>query len=252
MNMFGKNDELDGIRTALAAMECDMSAFRGWQKQYERVKRQYAVVQQRYESARQILQTVEKDVLCMEKILTEQMAPDKKAFAQFLRELKRLQNSFDHEFLISREDQEFHSTYDTILKLGVKALETLSDRIILQSEIENLLALLRENLEKEPPNMAELSFFYLNRTDQELSELPPADRLKKISEVYAEEFFEPVVHMVENAIVRADERRTVLGENADRMSQKLLNEIEALPKQTVEGMTARERAVRLLLDVLEV
>ena len=54
-----------------------------------------------------------------------------------------MQNNFDHEFLVNKEDQEFHSTYDTILRLGMKALNASDQKLLLQSEIENLLALLK-------------------------------------------------------------------------------------------------------------
>ena len=71
-----------------------------------------------------------------------------------------MQNNFDHEFLVSKEDQEFHSTYDTILRLGMKALNASDQKLLLQSEIENLLALLKENLEKEEPKIEALTFYY--------------------------------------------------------------------------------------------
>lgn len=37
--MFGRNDFIENIKDALAAAGCDMGAFRSWQKQYDRLKK---------------------------------------------------------------------------------------------------------------------------------------------------------------------------------------------------------------------
>ena len=84
----------------------------------------------------------------MEQMLIAEQTADRKEFGRLLKDLRQMQNNFDHEFLVSKEDQEFHSTYDTILRLGMKALNASDQKLLLQSEIENLLALLKENLEK--------------------------------------------------------------------------------------------------------
>ena len=44
--MFGKDDELEKVKSALAAMDGDMSAFRVWQKQYDKLNRQWQAVQE--------------------------------------------------------------------------------------------------------------------------------------------------------------------------------------------------------------
>mgnify|MGYP000787048453 CR=1 FL=1 len=106
-----------------------------------------------------------------------------------------MQNNFDHEFLVSKEDQEFHSTYDTILRLGMKALNASDQKLLLQSEIENLLALLKENLEKEEPKIEALTFYYQLGSDQELAQLPPAEKLEKITYFYEHEFRQPILQL---------------------------------------------------------
>lgn len=240
--MFGKNDELDRIKEALEAVECDMSVFKSWQKQYDKVNRQWISVQDQYEKARLATRQVEADTRSMEKMLNGEEVEDRKEFARLLKNLKQRQNGFDHEFLISREDQEFHSTYDTILRLGVKALEVPADKIILQSEIENLLALLRENLEKEAPDPRHLCYYYLTGTDQALAKLPPAERLDRITRVYEHEFMEPILEMVELAIRRADEQRTLLLGKENRRSRKVLDAIAILLENTDGDQSVRERA----------
>lgn len=39
--MFGKDENLEKIKEALIAMDCDMSGFRSWQKQYDKLKKQW-------------------------------------------------------------------------------------------------------------------------------------------------------------------------------------------------------------------
>ena len=110
--MFGKDDELEKVKSALAAMDGDMSAFRVWQKQYDKLNRQWQAVQERYQKARQITEQVHRNAKQLEEILVDDTQGQRKEAAQILKEWKRLQNGFDHEFLISKEDREFHSTYE--------------------------------------------------------------------------------------------------------------------------------------------
>lgn len=131
-----------------------------------------------------------------------------------------MQNSFDHEFLISKEDQEFHSTYDTILRLGTKALNAPDQKLLLQSEIENLLALLKENLEKEEPEIAALTFYYQFGSDQELAQLPPAEKLSKITYLYECEFRRPILQLLESGISGAREQKHTYETATDRGSRK--------------------------------
>ena len=113
--MFGKDDELEKVKSALAAMDGDMSAFRVWQKQYDKLNRQWQAVQERYQKARQTTEQVHRSAKQLEEILVGDAQGRRKEAAQILKDWKRLQNGFDHEFLISKEDREFHSTYDTCL-----------------------------------------------------------------------------------------------------------------------------------------
>ena len=115
--MFGRDEAFDKIKAALAATDSDMAAFKSWQKKYEKLSRQWQNVQTQYENARAATEWVNDAAGQMERMITGEKAYDKKEFAQLLKEMKRRQNGFDHEFLISAEDREFHSTYDTIVRL---------------------------------------------------------------------------------------------------------------------------------------
>ena len=74
------------------------------------------------------------------------------------------------------------------------------ERLILQSEVENLMAITKEALGKEWPEFRELAYFYLNHTDRELLELPHADKVCFVKKLYAEEFYNPMKQVVETAL----------------------------------------------------
>lgn len=156
--MFGRNDFVENVKSALAAVDCDMGAFRSWQKMYDKLKKKKSEQEDRYRRCREQTKRVQEDAQLMEHMLTTAQSVDGKEFGRLLKDLRQMQNSFDHEFLVSKEDQEFHSTYDTILRLGTKALNAPDQKLLLQSEIENLLALLKENLEKRNRRLRHLHF----------------------------------------------------------------------------------------------
>lgn len=60
---------------------------------------------------------------------------------------------FDDEFLISKVDTDFHTTLDSVVKQGERYLSSFDNGIILQSEIENLIHLTNEGLERKKPDL---------------------------------------------------------------------------------------------------
>lgn len=250
--MFGKKDDTDRLKEALTATGCDMNRFRSWQKLYEKRNRQLESVGIRYEQARQCGEQAMTDAGRIEELLTGNAEPDEKAITLLLKDLKRLERRFDHEFLVSKEDQELHSTYETILRLGAGAVQDPSRRLIFQSEVENLMVLLGENLEKEAVDAEKLSFFYLNHTDEELTVLPPAERLALVNRTYEEEFLQPIREMVEDAIWQADEIRENFRGSGDKKSARFLETIAILPEKGGEDTEVSQRAERVLSEVLHI
>lgn len=218
--MFGRNDFVENVKSALAAVDCDMGAFRSWQKMYDKLKKKKSEQEDRYWRCREQTKRVQEDAQLMEHMLTTEQSVDGKEFGRLLKDLRQMQNSFDHEFLVSKEDQEFHSTYDTILRLGTKALNAPDQKLLLQSEIENLLALLKENLEKEEPEIAALTFYYQFGSDQELAQLPPAEKLSKITYLYECEFRRPILQLLESGISGARQQKPTYETATDRGSRK--------------------------------
>lgn len=251
--MFGK-DDLKELREALAVCGCDMNAFKSWQRQYEKLMKQMPSVRKQYESALCTTQEVYGTAQELERMLVAAETADKniaKEFAEMLKNLKKVQNTFNHEFIISRDDREFHSTYGSILKLGAKALEQPQQRLILQSEIENLLALLKENLEREKPKLHALCFFYQEHSDMELQDLSPAARVERIVQVYRSEFTEPVSRMLLECIPQADRRQEELAASADRRAKKEAEQLKILWSRPGEQLQVTERAKRILQELME-
>lgn len=226
--MFGRNDFVENVKSALAAVDCDMGAFRSWQKMYDKLKKKKSEQEDRYRRCREQTKRVQEDAQLMEHMLTTAQSVDGKEFGRLLKDLRQMQNSFDHEFLVSKEDQEFHSTYDTILRLGTKALNAPDQKLLLQSEIENLLALLKENLEKEEPEIAALTFYYQFGSDQELAQLPPTEKLEKITYFYEREFRQPILQLLENGISRAGQLKDTYEAATDRASRKKYEMLQVL------------------------
>lgn len=240
--MFGKSEDSKELKSAVSSVGCDGTDFREWLKQYEKVKKQYPAVTAEYRRAKQNALGVQNSLRQMEEILKEQKKDDisRKEFSEGLKELKRVKDTLGHEFLISKADKEFFSTYETILRLGAAYQNGKGNPLILQSEVENLLALLAENLAKEEPDLLPLTFFYLGHRDEELVELPAAERLKRLMETYDTEYIRPIRKILMEAIECADEKGAALEAEDGRKAIKQLQEL-ALLRETAGG-TIEERA----------
>ena len=241
--MFGRNNFVETVKAALVETECDMEAFKTWQKRYEKLKKNRREKSNRYYHCWAITCLIQRDAGRMEQILTGDTI-DRREFARILKEMKQMRGKFDDEFLVSSKDQEFHSTYDTILRLGVRALEPEDQRILLQSEIENLLELLKENLEKEKPSFEALAFYEQEKGQTNLEELALTEKLSHIQSVYESEFCEPIMQMLTEGIAKANRLSIVCEQSSDRSSKKALAALAVLrnakPEQIFEQMMKEE------------
>ena len=193
--MFGEDRRIRELKRRLSQAGCDMEVVKNWQRQLERMQKQYPVQCQQFDNARKSLLEVEAYAKNIEALLVRRDAwtPDKKReLFSIQKELKKRKNTYIHEFLVSKEDKDFHLTYETIVKLIDQFDGSGDHAIILQSETENLLAMIKEDLEKEIPDMLALTYFYIVGSDRELVDLPPKERLEKIKRVYEMEFIRPM------------------------------------------------------------
>lgn len=196
----GFEDSLRDLKKELKAVGVDMSYVKEWQKSYDKVRKQSRVLKTEYTQAKVNLEMVYGVLQEME----QQLIARTKNVSLLAEELKKYQNSFNQEFLIGKEDSDFHSTFQSILSLSGKDLTIERDLLILQSEVENLLAVTKEALEKKWPDFREMAFFYIAHTDKELLDFPHGEKVEEVAHIYEREFYRPMLQMLENAL--GDER----------------------------------------------
>ena len=204
-------DSLKGLKKELKTTGTDMAFVKEWQKQYDKLRKQYPVLERQYIKTKTDLKLVLTALQKIEQVLislNDSSAVD--AMQQKIsggeNVLKKYQNNFLCEFLIGKEDQEFHSTLSAIISLCEKDMRDKQVRLILQSEVENLMVITKEALEKHWPDFRALAYFYMGHTDQEILELPHAEKVDLVQRMYQDEFYHPMKQVLENAfgVERAD------------------------------------------------
>lgn len=194
--LFGE-DSLKGLKKELKSAGADMSIVKGWQKSLDKVRKGCAQWETQYVQAKQELEQVHAQLKEMEQTLISMKndldnAELKNALGDCVTVLKKYQGHFNQEFLISKADKEFHLTYQTLLDLSGKGFKEQKDVLILQSEVENILAVTEEALEKEWPSFRAMAYFYIERSDKEIFDLPHSDKVAEVNRIYETEFLEPM------------------------------------------------------------
>ena len=202
--MFFGEDSLKGLKKELKAANADMHLVKGWQKEYDKVKKNCVQFESQYNQAKNELNQVHTILRKMEQTLIAMKgnaAGDsfKGMLSESVSELKKYQGHFNQEFLIGKEDKEFHLIYETILSLTKKGLQEKRDLLILQSEVENILAIVEEALAKEWPSFRAMAYFYLKRTDKEIYDLPHSDKVQEVNRIYEKEFLAPMYQVLRDA-----------------------------------------------------
>ena len=132
------------------------------------------------------------------RLLIDTLLPDiaKKEANEVCSQLKQLVvllQGIYHECTIRRDDLDFASTYAYIKKTA---------RLMLQSELENLLHVVEETLEWEAPDFCALACFckYGNRSD--LAEIENHQRNEMIMRFYREQFWDGFERELEDCGVK--------------------------------------------------
>lgn len=196
------DDSLKGLKKELKNAGADISFVKIWQKTYDKVKKQTVTIEGQYTKAKTELVIV---MDCLKRLETLLIAANenavgldlKKEIALLVKELKKYQGGFNLEFLISKEDKEFHLIYETILSLCEKKVSEKKTVLILQSEVENLMAIAKEALEKKWPDFRAMAYYYLGHTDREIYALPHQEKLSVVSKYYFDEFYNPMRQVIE-------------------------------------------------------
>ncbi|MBQ2900687.1 MAG: hypothetical protein IJE49_02495 [Agathobacter sp.] len=194
--LFGE-DSLKGLKKELKSAGADMSFVKSWQKTFDKVKKGCQQMESQYTQAKTELEQVHTILKKMEASLIEMKSDvensvHRTSLGDSAKELKKYQGHFNQEFLISKEDKEFHLTYQTILELCSKGCKEQKDVLILQSEVENILAVTEEALDKEWPSYRAMAYFYIDRTDREIFDLPHSDKVVEVNRIYENEFLTPM------------------------------------------------------------
>lgn len=198
--MFGFEDSLKDLKKELKTSGADVSFVKTWQKSYDKVRKQSAALKAEYTKAKMDLESVYQSLKTMEQKL---IAGDSDLSSE-VKGLRQYKTSFNQEFLIGKEDKEFHLTFATILSLGEKKNSAQKDMLILQSEIENLLAVTKEALEKAWPEFRAMAYFYIERTDRDITDMPHTEKVAYVQRIYEDEFIKPMMQVLESAL--GDER----------------------------------------------
>ena len=187
----------------------DMAVVKSWLRTYTRTRRSAVNVAVRYYGEKENLEYLLERLKRLEELIigyNNLEADDKKEFLGIIRDFKKVQGNFDDEFLISKADGDFHSTLESIVKLGPKYADNHENGIILQSEVENLIALTQEGLERAHPDLFALAYYYLSHTNKELEEMPFAEKVREIERTYKTEFLD---------LIRPEVVKVKGSENAD-------------------------------------
>lgn len=223
---FGFKDALRPLRKELKLAGADMPKVKQWQKMYEKVKKQKPQIESHYlrvktalEELDSLLEKMEDDLIYGKEqsnfVWRNAMQVLDKKLKNYGTWLMNYENSFDHDFLIGKADTEFHLTYTTLLKLCMQELKQEIEVILIQSEVENLMALVKEALEKTCPDFKALAFFMMQHSENELEELPHFEKLNKISGLYEDEFLSPMRNILLEAFKSTNQKMSILLEKSD-------------------------------------
>ena len=200
--MFERDENIKRIKKALRQAGAYGKSEKQWCRFYRKIKRSSLKVAARHHAVKASLERILEECRFLTEMLsgTGALAPaQERKLAEILADLKKTGPGLDYEFLISKADQEFHTTLDSVVRLGEAYLQKGGDRLLLQSEAENLLWLTREGLEKEKPDLFRLACFYERHGDAELRELAYDKRLTTVEEIWDREFCQPILPALQKA-----------------------------------------------------
>ncbi len=207
----GFDDSLKGLKKEWKDAGVDMSLVRTWQKSYDKVRVQRGVLQAAYERAKRELLEVQELLEGLEQQLIQKTYTGD-GLQNTVHRMKGYLGHFDHEFLLGKADTDFQTTYDSIMRLCLRKDLDKGDAVILQSETENILAIIKEALDRKWPDFRALSFFYLEHTDKDLVDMPHQEKLILVRDVYQQEFLMPMENALRDGI-DADRVRHLMEED---------------------------------------
>lgn len=251
--LFSFSETLKEIKKAVSVTAVNPDGFKAWVKDYERVSKQMNGTYDSYTHAKSSLLEVEQLLVELEALLKEYASKDESAWDKEQRnrvhelgkQLKQRLGRQTHDFLVDEENSEYHSIYQCIVSESNTFQGEAPRRIMLLSEVENLLAMIREIKGRRRPNLNHLAYQYTYGKVKNLKELPYQDKLQHLQQVYLSDFYEPI-----ERILIAE------GERAGEMLELGITGFGAAKKQEALGIwgldvdsTVGERVSVLLKEV---
>ncbi len=194
--MFGMDNNEKELKELLAQLGCEASVFKNFKPGYEKMEKYYPQCCQNYleagKAGTMMLQLLE----ALEKGFVEKQSID---YSAYTKQLKQLQNRANHEFIVSSNDSEFHSTYDNLIKKLPELAKHADNRLFMQSEVENLISMLKERLAHKRPDLHAYAYFLIAHKDAELQDLSNENKCEYILNLYRKELILPVIEKLQNA-----------------------------------------------------
>lgn len=245
----GLDQEEKDLKNAMQVAGANMSEVKEWLKVYEKTRKASLTVAGQYYDVRNCLMKLLEDSMQMESILRTGIGisgQQGQQFREILKTMRKQRGIFDSEFLISKADKDFHTTFDAVVMLGTKFVEEQQNGILLQSEIENLIALIQEGLEREKPGLFALSYFYLKRSNKELENLTFPEKVTKVMRVYQTEFISGIQKQIVACMKQCDYLCEQCEGRTDKKSMKILQDLQPLLAMGKADVSPGRRAERLI------
>lgn len=245
----GLDQEEKDLKNAMQVAGANMSEVKEWLKVYEKTRKASLTVAGQYYDVRNCLMKLLEDSMQMESILRTGIGisgQQGQQFREILKIMRKQRGIFDSEFLISKADKDFHTTFDAVVMLGTKFVEEQQNGILLQSEIENLIALIQEGLEREKPDLFALSYFYLKRSNKELENLTFPEKVTKVMRVYQTEFISGIQKQIVACMKQCDYLCEQCEGRTDKKSMKILQDLQPLLAMGKADVSPGRRAERLI------
>lgn len=253
--ILGLSDTEKKFKTAMDTAGADMTVVNSWLKLYVKTKKNSSGVAKRYYGVKTGLSSLLSDLKELEQQVIgyyELTGTDRKHFGELIKACKAKSGMFDDEFLISKVDTDFHTTLDSVVKQGERYLSSFDNGIILQSEIENLIHLTNEGLERKKPDLFALSYFYLGHSNKELAELNFTQKTKRVHEIYYEEFWKDILKQLEACVKQAEAINDKYEGTTDRRTARILSELNPLLVGVTKQWEPEQTAEYILRDMCRI
>lgn len=247
--ILGLDENEKKYRIAMQTAGADMSLVDNWLKLYKKTRKNSAAVVKRYYSTKSQLSELFEQLKELEQLVIGYQTldgQDKEKFTAIIRSCKAKKGALDDEFLISKADVDFHSTLESVIKLGNKYISSDANGVILQSEIENLIHLTDEGLKRQKPDLFALSYYYLDHSNADLSEMTFEEKIVEIHKIYDTEFLNEITVHTALCVRQAEAICDKYEASSDKRALKMIDELKPLLIGYNDGLDSDDSAGRVI------